>query len=210
MTESSKLKNRMTVILIAIAGTALVLAGVSLTVALTAQPPSRPPTSTPVTSAEPEASERATEAAAPDSSPQAHDTERSLLFMIEEEKLAHDVYVTLAQLWGSKPFGNIAESESTHQSLVLPLLEGRGIADPRSSEVGVFADQGLQELYDELIARGSTTRSEAIRVGILIEETDIADLSAAIAAEDEADVVSVFERLLAGSENHLAAFQRQA
>ena len=47
-------------------------------------------------------------------------------------------------------------------------------------------------------------------MGILIEEKDIADLTAAIAAEDEADVISVYERLLAGSENHLASFQRQA
>ena len=43
-----------------------------------------------------------------------------------------------------------------------------------------------------------------------LSEKDIADLTVAMAAEDEADVISVYDRLLSGSENHLASFQRQA
>ena len=67
-----------------------------------------------------------------------------------------------------------------------------------------------ERLRRQLVARGSTSLDEAIQVGILIEEKDITDLSAAITAEDEADVVSVLERLLPGSENHLRSFQRLA
>jgi hypothetical protein len=140
----------------------------------------------------------------------AYDTTTALLYLIEEEKLAHDVYVTLADQWGTQVFSNIAASEVTHQSLVAPLLEERGIDDPRSSEVGVFTDPTLQALYDELVARGSLSLDDAIEVGLTIEETDIADLADAIGAEDEADVVGVLERLLAGSENHLRAFERLA
>lgn len=137
-------------------------------------------------------------------------TTASLLFMIEEEKLAHDVYVTLGKLWGSKIFTNIAKSESTHQGQVLTLLDSRDLSDPRSEEVGVFTDDSLQALYDDLIAMGSESREAAMQVGIAIEEKDIADLATAIAAEDDADVIDVYERLISGSENHLAAFERQA
>lgn len=137
-------------------------------------------------------------------------TTASLLFMIEEEKLAHDVYVTLGDVWGSNIFTNIASSEATHQDLVLTMLEAHDITDPRSSEVGVFTDQSLQLLYDDLIAEGSQSRDAAMQVGIAIETKDITDLTAAIDAEDEADVIAVYERLVAGSENHLAAFERQA
>lgn len=148
-------------------------------------------------------------APAPDSDAAApYDTTTALLFLIEEEKVAHDVYVTLADQWGTQVFSNIAGSEVTHQSLVAPLLEERDIGDPRSSEVGVFTDPALQALYDDLVARGSLSLDDAIQVGITIEQTDIADLADAIAAEDEADVVGVLERLLAGSENHLRAFER--
>jgi hypothetical protein len=140
--------------------------------------------------------------------PAPYDTTTALLFLVEEEKLAHDVYVTLADQWGTRVFSNIAASEVAHQSLVAPLLEERDIDDPRSSEVGVFTDPSLQALYDDLVARGSQSLDDAIQVGIAIEETDIADLGAAIASEDESDVVGVLERLLAGSENHLRAFER--
>jgi len=147
---------------------------------------------------------------APEPQPVVDATTASLLFMIEEEKLAHDVYVTLGDLWGSNIFANIAQSETSHQAQLLPLLAARGITDPRSSDVGVFVNDDLQALYDQLTAQGSVSRAEAMQVGIAIETKDINDIAAAVAAEDESDVIAVYERLLSGSENHLAAFQRQA
>ncbi|MGW9629860.1 DUF2202 domain-containing protein [Agromyces sp. NPDC055520] len=129
-----------------------------------------------------------------------YDTTTALVFLMEEKRLAHDVYVTLGEEWGTGIFANIAGSETTHLSPVAPLLGDRGIDDPRSAEVGVFADPDPQSLHDQSVARGSTSLDEAIQVGILIEEKDITDLSAAITAEDESNVVSVFERLLAGLE----------
>lgn len=146
----------------------------------------------------------------PETAPEPHDTTAALLHLIEEEKLAHDVYVTLGEQWGSRIFENIAASETVHQTFVAPLLDARAIEDPRSSEVGVFTDPGLQALYDQLIAQGSQSLDAALAVGITIEQMDIADLGSAIEAEDEADVISVLERLLAGSENHLRSFERLA
>jgi len=43
--------------------------------------------------------------------------------MIEEEKLARDVYMTLYKIWRAKTFGNIALSEVTHMQMVQALLE---------------------------------------------------------------------------------------
>ncbi|WP_448811855.1 DUF2202 domain-containing protein [Agromyces bauzanensis] len=191
---------------------AVVLAGAGVAIALTTAPTEAPDAaSTTVATTPAEATPTADTLATPEhDAATPYDTTTALLFLIEEEKLAHDVYVTLGDQWGSNIFTNIADSETTHQELVAPLLDARGIADPRSTEVGVFTDPDLQALYDDLMARGSTSLAEAIQVGIVIEEKDITDLSAAIAAEDEADVVSVLERLLAGSENHLRSFERQA
>lgn len=200
---------KQTIITTSIVASAVVLAGVGVAITLTNAPTQEPDAaSAPISSSPAEAPPTADTLATPEPAP--YDTTTTLLFLIEEEKLAHDVYVTLGDLWGSNIFPNIVESEASHQELVAPLLADRGIADPRSAEVGVFTDPDLQALYDELIARGSTSLAEAIQVGIVIEEKDITDLSAAIAAEDEADVVSVLERLLAGSQNHLEAFERQA
>ncbi|MFC9917175.1 DUF2202 domain-containing protein [Agromyces binzhouensis] len=188
---------------------AIALAGsvVSLT-ACTPSPTDAVSESTAEISAEP--TTPATEASVDPAPEDADDTAAALRYLIEEEKLAHDVYLVLGDLWDARVFANITASETTHQELVAPLLSARGIEDPRADEVGVFADPDLQALYDELVERGSTSLDEAIQVGIAIEEKDLADLGAAIAAEDESAVISVLERLFAGSENHLASFERLA
>lgn len=41
----------------------------------------------------------------------------SILFMVEEEKLARDVYLTLYDKWGLITFSNIARSEQRHVEL---------------------------------------------------------------------------------------------
>ncbi len=56
-----------------------------------------------------------------------------LLYMREEEKLAHDVYVTLYGIWGTPVFQNIANSEQTHTEAVKNLLDIYGLEDPPSA-----------------------------------------------------------------------------
>jgi len=137
------------------------------------------------------------------------ETVELLTYLIEEEKLAHDAYNVLYDMYGAKVFGNILESESKHQDLVMGLLAAYDVADPRSSELGVFNDKDLQALYDELIAMGSISAADAYQVGVLIEEKDIADITAQLATTADQAVVDVLEKLRSASENHLRAFNRQ-
>jgi hypothetical protein len=131
-----------------------------------------------------------------------------LLYMREEEKLAHDVYMALYEQSGLVEFQNIAAAEQTHADAVARLLTRYGIADPASNEAGVFVNADLQALYHDLVAQGSASSVAALRVGALIEETDIADLQAQLAAVTTQDVQRVYGNLLNGSENHLRAFVR--
>lgn len=140
---------------------------------------------------------------------QALSESEQLLYLIEEEKLAHDVYATLGSLWGANIFANIQASEISHQEQVAALLPSYGLADPRSAEVGVFVNSELQELFDQLIAQGSQSMTEALKVGVLIEEKDIADLQDAMSATQDPSILRVLETLKQGSENHLKAFNRQ-
>jgi len=136
-------------------------------------------------------------------------TEDLLLYLIEEEKLAHDVYTVLGETWGGNTFTNFLASESTHQDQVLNLLNTYGLTDPRSSEIGVFTNPDLQALYDQLIAQGMTSQTEAYKVGVLIEETDITDLTTAINSTSDATIVATLEKLRSASESHLAAFSKK-
>jgi hypothetical protein len=135
--------------------------------------------------------------------------EAQLLYLIEEEKLAHDVYTVMHEQYGAKVFGNILSSEQKHQEEVLTLLQARDLADPRSSELGIFKNAELQALYDQLIAQGKQSAEEAYKVGVAIEEKDIADITTQLATATDDDIVTTLERLRTGSENHLRAFNRQ-
>ena len=132
-----------------------------------------------------------------------------LTFIVQEEKLAHDLYVQLSSTSGAQQFANIVNSESTHISLVQGLLVSYNIVDPTVGLAeGEFLDQDLQALYDSLLASGSVDRAGAIAAGIAVEEKDIADIEVMLASELPSDVASVLERLLSGSQNHLTAFLR--
>jgi hypothetical protein len=73
----------------------------------------------------------------------------------------------------------------------------------------VTPNPDLQALYDSLIAQGSVSEQAAMEVGVVIEETDIADIDVMISETTESDVLAVLDSLRSGSVNHLAAFQRQ-
>ena len=132
--------------------------------------------------------------------------EAGLLFMREEENLAHDVYAAFYAQYGTQNFQNISQSEFTHSEAVKTLIDWYGLADPVSSEMGVFTNPDLQAFYEELILRGSQSLAEAIKVGAAVEEIDILDLQDYLAQTDNADIHQVYQNLLAGSENHLRAF----
>jgi len=131
-----------------------------------------------------------------------------LLFMREEEKLAHDVYVALFAKWGHNVFDQISLSESEHTEAVRLRIVAHGLEDPAASNPpGVFENDDLQALYNQLVAMGQPSLIEALKVGCLIEEKDIRDINEKKAEViDEPDIVQVYDHLLCGSRNHLRAF----
>jgi hypothetical protein len=134
-----------------------------------------------------------------------------LLFMREEEKLAHDVYTMLYELWSERAFDNISNSEKTHTDAILLLLNRYNLEDPaEGNEIGVFTNTKLQDLYNTLVASGSASLIDALMVGAAIEEIDLIDIQNYLTqVEDNDDIVSVYENLMKGSRNHLRSFVKK-
>ena len=131
----------------------------------------------------------------------------ALLYMREEEKLAHDVYTVLSNQWGAQVFSNIAGAEQRHTEAILCLLNKYKLTDPAGNNAaGVFQNTILQKLYNDLIAEGKQSKAAAFAVGAKIEDVDIADLLKAMPDMDNAEVRAVFGELTRGSRNHLRAF----
>ena len=126
--------------------------------------------------------------------------------MADEEKVARDVYIALYDKWGEQIFQNISQSEQKHMDAIATLLDRYDIESPVINEVGKFTNPDLQALYDKLVAQGSESVEEVLKVGALIEEVDINDLERAVAKTDNGDINEVYETLKNGSYHHLKAF----
>lgn len=129
-----------------------------------------------------------------------------ILYMREEEKLAHDVYVKFYELYAHKIFLNISLSEQRHTDAVLRLINFYGLVDPALNVPGEFKNEELQDMYDSLVLLGTDLNS-ALEVGVLIEETDIEDISALMEQTEVKNILQVYENLLNGSQNHLNSFE---
>lgn len=133
-----------------------------------------------------------------------------LLYMAEEEKLARDVYTYLNNLWGLQVFANITKAEQTHMDSVLSLISKYNLQSPiKSDAIGEFTNEKIKDLYKQLTETGSKSVIDALKVGAAIEEIDIIDLNEHIKNTTSQDIISVYENLKSGSENHLRAFVSQ-
>jgi|UniRef100_UPI0040497FB3 hypothetical protein len=133
----------------------------------------------------------------------------SLKYIVEEEKLARDVYTVLAKTAAYPKFRNIANAEQFHMDQMSMVLADYGIWNPTlNRKPGVFFNKELSALYKTLITKGQRSPLDAIEVGIIIEEKDIADLTAMESIVTQEDIKFVISYLKAGSINHLAAFKR--
>ena len=135
--------------------------------------------------------------------------ETHMVYMREEEKLARDVYLTLADKWQLPIFGNIAGAEQRHMDALKRVVDLYEVVDPVVDDtVGVFANAHLADLYTGLVAQGSTSLVDGLIVGATIEDLDLKDLDEMLANADNDHVKLVGNNLAKGSRNHLRAFMR--
>jgi len=135
--------------------------------------------------------------------------EAAVLYMWEEEKLARDVYLALADTWQLPIFGNITLAEQKHMDLVWKLIETYGIVHSFTDDTpGVFVDGSVAQLYSAFVARGEVSLVEALLVGAEIEDKDLFDLDENLKATENDHLELVFHNLAKGSRNHLRAFVR--
>lgn len=135
----------------------------------------------------------------------------SIMYMVEEEKLAQDVYVELFDMYGLQVFEQISESESKHVDAMVRLITGHNLENPiEGMGPGEFVNPILQELYNDLMDLAEASRLHAINVGITIENTDITDIQNYLDNVVEAkDLEQVYTHLLIGSVKHLDAFESE-
>lgn len=132
-----------------------------------------------------------------------------ILHMRQEEKMARDVYLSFAETYGCAVFSNIAAAEQRHMDAVGLLVIKYGLEDPIGDDTpGKFTSPEFTAAYEAFIAAGSGSLLDALNVGVQIEQLDIDDLALALQNTDKSDIEWIYENLMAGSNRHLAAFNR--
>jgi hypothetical protein len=135
--------------------------------------------------------------------------EKELLYMREEEKMAHDVYSMMYDRWGLRPFYNIMGAEERHMASIKSMIDKYAFTDPvKDINTGAFTNSEIKKLYAGLLEQGNKSELDALKAGAEIEEVDIKDLIQAIKDTDNNDIKFVYNNLLNASGNHLRAYMR--
>lgn len=132
-----------------------------------------------------------------------------LLFMIEEEKFAGDLYQAFYEQTDIIAFANIAASEDRHMAAMVDQAQSIGLDIDAllALPAGDYQNEDLDALYLQLLETGSASTQAALEVGVLVESTDIADLEQASIGLVGTPLGTAYEHLLDGSTAHLAAFE---
>ena len=158
-----------------------------------------------------------------------------LTFMREEEKLARDVYLTLADLYpGQQVFNQIAtRAEQTHTDTMRDKLDQFNLPDPNPntnelpSSIGVFTGEEwgwyFTEKFALLTTKAGVSELDALYVGAFIEELDMYDIvvcpqvmidrgyssPCGLEYTDERSLQTAYSALVSGSKSHLRAYVEQ-
>jgi len=149
------------------------------------------------------------------STPLTMDEANGLKYMREEEELARDLYMTIFNNKGLTVFQSISlNSEVAHAQSMLNLLNTYSVADPSTGNPTTYSDPALQALFNDLRATSTgagATDVDALMVGALVEEMDIADINKekALVQPVHALIIQTYDNLLCGSRNHLRSFVGQ-
>jgi hypothetical protein len=129
-----------------------------------------------------------------------------LLFIWEEEKAARDLYTSLYESDNLSIFIKLARSEQSHMDQAKAIIDEYALAIPGKDEKGVFQNQTLQKIHDELLAKGLSSDQDALTVAATFEEISIIDLEKELDATHAEDVKAMYQGLLAGSRKHLRSY----
>lgn len=135
----------------------------------------------------------------------------AILYNMEEEKMARDLFTAFENKWNSQVFSNIARTEQDHFDYLLKMAQEMNMEIPEailSNGEGVYTNETLQKEYNSMLASGSKSLIDALTVGARMEEMEIVDLHKVMDVTDHTKVFLTYDRLFSAARNHLRAFVR--
>lgn len=141
-------------------------------------------------------------------SPLAADQLDAFLFLLEEEKLAGDLYDLFYETSGLKVFDRISNSEDNHFDNLAAQADKLGvdISAILALPDGEYVNPEVQAMYDAWSVEGVASTQTAIEIAVEIETTDIEGLKDAAESVDVASLETAYLALAEASARHLDSF----
>lgn len=127
----------------------------------------------------------------------------ALLFAREEAKMARDISLLLSERWGTQIFRNLYAAEQSNFEMLGCLTDKYRLHDPAFATPGVFSNEILQSMYNNLAGQGLNSHSDALRVSALVQEFGLYDLTNRGKQADNADIRVVFGSIMLDTRNNL-------
>lgn len=86
------------------------------------------------------------------------------------------------------------------------IMEKYNLTIPTDEGTGIFPTEDFATLYQSLVEQGQQSITDALNVGITIENLNIKDLQERTENTDNLEILQAYNNLIQGSENHLTAF----
>ena len=128
-------------------------------------------------------------------------------YIYEVEKVARDTYLNFYDKWGTPVQQVISASEQNHMDIMKEIIDQYSLGDPaKGRDHGEFSNSDLQQLYFDMVKRGSSSDVDALSTSAMIEEFDIIEIRKRTNNLNKADYISAYSKLMTGSQNHLEIF----
>ncbi len=129
-----------------------------------------------------------------------------IIYLLEEEKMAHDLYVSFDEKWDMPFLSGIAYSESQHIAIVESIILNYSVPSPDLlilNKERIIQSNYLQKSMGELLANGSKSPVYALKSAAQMEEMSIIDLGKIIANSSNSELIDTYRLLIQLSGQHL-------
>jgi len=137
--------------------------------------------------------------------------ENAVLYLIEQEKLARDLYGVLDTIWVTDVFNRMANKELQHMDKLSAVAAEFMIDVPNhfnEYKPGQFVNEDLRNLYIDLLFNANFSLEDAYRACANLEERKIMNLRTALKEPNFDLETTTYKTLLIGSEDNLKFFVR--
>lgn len=137
--------------------------------------------------------------------------ESIVLYLIEQEKLAHDLYSVLDTIWVTEIFNRLSGDERNHmEKLNAVAVDFMMVVPNHFNEYlpGQYINENLRHLYHDLLLDANLSLEDAYRTCANLEERKILDLRAALKQPNFELETLTYKALLIGAEDNFKLFLR--